>query len=579
MIPPSWNRPGWNWPGRLLAAAAILGSVVYLAIVIDQYLYQRDVAAAADMVVVESFLSGLHRFPTLVEAFTFHDNEHRPAFPLYVFSIDHFYFASRALLPVLLSFLSIAGACGLCLWHLLPAIRQPASRLAYLLIFPVVMFWPAHYLNFVWAKQFHACLSVFCICASFAMAAGIDARLAERPRRAAIAPLAAMALFIFVGAFSFGWGLLACLVIGSFVLWRRWPIGYAAPVLAVVIATVALYAFVSRSLNPGTSIQGLGAGIAPAISYFLRFLGSPLTSLIGPHAPDGQSTRLVAETLTAVALMATTAMFFRRRRDRRDRDPATLAALNLADLLLAFSIVCALATMKTRILLFPRDADSSRYLFVPALFWLALLFHLAWREPVTPRLRWLGPAIVAAVGAGIVLGTPTYFAAMAQRSFDHRLGSIVAVMGDGMPPRLARAPEFIIPLYADYAANGTSVYAEPWPHWLGMNATTLAPADVPVCQGSILTVSPVQGSADRQVQGRLTRPDGGTERAWLAFANRDGTVIGLGTNGPSLPIGGYHGQLAPLEAFAGFIRGSQSDLDSIYAWFGGTDWCRLSATQ
>jgi hypothetical protein len=112
-----------------------------------------------------------------------------------------------------------------------------------------------------------------------------------------------------------------------------------------------------------------------------------------------------------------------------------------------------------------------------------------------------------------------------------------------------------------------------------MNTTDLAPADPPACPGSILTVVAVPGSGDSQIEGRLTHPDGGTARAWLAFANRGGTVIGLGTNGSNRPISGFHGWLAPREAFAGFIRGSQADLDSVYAWFGGADWCRLSATR
>lgn len=561
----------WKRPGRLLAAAAVLGSAAYLALVIVQYLHERDLAPAWDMVAVESFLSRLQRFPTLGEAFGFRDNEHRPVFPLYVFAIDHFYFASRALLPVLLSFLSIAGACGACLWRLLPAIRQPASRLAYALIFPIVMFWPAQYLNFVWPKQFHACFSLFCVCTTFAVAAGIDARREEQPRRAETGPLLAMAALIFVGTFSFGWGLLACPVIAGFVLWQRWPLRHALPVLAASIATLALYACLSQSLNPGA---GFGAGIPQSASYLLRFLGSPLSSLLDPHATGNEPAKIAAEILAAGGLLVSAALFFRRRRIRDERDGATLAALNLADLLLAFSIVVALATMRVRLLRFGHDVNSSRYLFIPAFFWLSLLFQLAWREPA-PRLRWLSPAIAALLAAGIVLGTPATFAIMAQRSFDHRLGGIVSVMGDGIPPRLSSQPEIINPLFADYAAHGASVYTEPWPHWLGMMAAALAPANAPACRGSIIRTSWVEQSVDRQIEGRLTRPDGSTERGWLTFADHDGTVIGLGTSGSSRPIKGYAGELGPGEVFIGYIRGSESDLGALYGWFGGEDWCRL----
>ena len=97
--------------------------------------------------------------------------------------------------------------------------------------------------------------------------------------------------------------------------------------------------------------------------------------------------------------------------------------------------------------------------------------------------------------------------------------------------------------------------------------------------GSILDRQPGAGIGGQTSPWQAHRPDGGTARAWLAFANREATVIGLGTNGSSLPIGGFHGQLAPLEAFAGFIRGSQADLTQFYAWFGGADWCRLSVNQ
>ena len=136
---------GWHWSGRFAAGVAIACGATYLAIVIAQYLYQRDRAPYWDMVTVEYVLGKWQRFPTLHQAFTFRDNEHRPAFPMYVFAIDHFWFASRGLLLILLSMLSIAAACGMCLWRLLPAIRQPASRLAYFLIFPIVMFWPAQH--------------------------------------------------------------------------------------------------------------------------------------------------------------------------------------------------------------------------------------------------------------------------------------------------------------------------------------------------------------------------------------------------------------------------------------------------
>jgi hypothetical protein len=342
----------WKRPGRLLAAAALLGSAAYLALVIAQYLHERDLAPAWDMVAVESFLSLLHRFPTLGEAFGFRDNEHRPVFPLYIFAIDHFYFASRALLPVLLSFLSIAGACGACLWRLVPAIRQPASRLAYALIFPIVMFWPAQYLNFVWPKQFHACFSLLCVCTTFALAAGIDARLEEQPRRAETGPLLAMAALIFVGTFSFGWGLLACPVIAGFVLWQRWPLRHALPVLVASIATLALSACLSQSLNPGA---GFGAGIPQSASYLLRFLGSPVSSLLDPHATGNEPAKIAAEILAAGGLLVSAALFFRRRRVRGERDGATLAALNLADLLLAFSIVVALAATA-----FPRASARNR---------------------------------------------------------------------------------------------------------------------------------------------------------------------------------------------------------------------------
>jgi hypothetical protein len=108
-----------------------------------------------------------------------------------------------------------------------------------------------------------------------------------------------------------------------------------------------------------------------------------------------------------------------------------------------------------------------------------------------------------------------------------------------------------------------------------MTAAPLAPANAPACQGSIISTSQTGESADRQIEGRLTRPDGSNERAWLAFADRDGTVIGLGTSGSSRPIKGYAGEPGPGEVFIGYIRGSESDLGAVYGWFGGEDWCRL----
>ena len=568
----------WSWRGRLLGGAAIAASAAYLVMVIARYLHERDVAPSGDMLAVELFLNKLHRMPTLYEAFNFQDSEHRPVFPLYVFAVDHFYFASHALLPVLLSILSIAGACAVCLWRFLPAIGESAHKLAYLLIFPLVMFWPAHFPNLVWTKQLHACLSVFCTCTMFALAAGIDSQAGGRPPRREVLSIVAIVILIFVGAFSFGWGLLASFVIAGYVLWRRWPINRAAPVLAAVALTAALYASVSNSLHPGASLEDLGGAILPAASYILRFIGSAVAWLADPGYTKSQAATIVGEALAAGGLVVAAVLLIRRIRETAEQGSKTSAAFRLADLLLMFTLVCAVATMKTRLFPFPEDAMSSRYLFIPALFWLALLFRLAaWPAPGR-RLRWLAPGLMAALGMGLVLGTDTYFTMMADRSFDHRLRAVAAVMKENVPPpTFAPPPGVVSQIYADYAMNGTSVYADAWPHWLGMKADNLAPADSPACQGSIGDSSAVNGSSDSRIDGRLTRQDGSSARAWLAFANREATVIGLGTSGAGRK--GEAGKWLPSAGFAGYVRGQKADVASVYAWFGGGNWCRLAVNQ
>ena len=572
---------GWHWSGRLAAGVAIAGGAAYLWIVIAQYLYQRDRAPYWDMVTVEYVLGKWQRFPTLHQAFTFRDNEHRPAFPMYVFAIDHFWFASRGLLLILLSMLSIAAACGMCLWRLLPAIRQPASRLAYFLIFPVVMFWPAQHHNFIWPKQFHACFSIFCICTMFALVAGFDPR---RPawRSRELLTLAAILILIFVGAFSFGWGLLAAFVMALFVLWRRWPISRALPVLVTVAATAILYASVSKSLNTGGSYRELGVNMLSALLYLLRFMGAPVSDLVDPDA--GPAAMILAQVFAAAGMAGAALLVLRRRRDTTS-DPRLAAAMNLADLLLVFTMVCGVLTMKARYLHFSTDATSSRYLFIPALFWLALVFRLAaWRAPV-PKLNWIAPILIAAIGAGLAVGTPTYFAIMAERAFNHRLGAVAAVLGEnvGVPPRLSTNQSIIQAVFADYAAHGTSVYADPWPHWLGAKAADVVPPDAPACTGAISRGGAVSGSTDRtdsRIDGRIIRPDGSGANSWLAFVNADGSVIGLGTSGSSrLGYPPSAGEFAPWTGFAGYLRGQQSDVAAIYASFGASDWCRLALSQ
>lgn len=562
---------GERWVRGLMAAAAIAAALAYLGILVARYLYERDTVPVADTVGVESFLAQLHRMPTFHELLYFPDSEHKPVFPTYVMAIDHFYFGSQALLPLLLSLFSLGGACAACLWRFLPAIGAKANRLAYLLIFPLAMFWPANRDNLVWPKQLHACLSIFCLCAVFAIAAGLDTRARERLSRRDMLQLAAMLALIFVGAFSFGWGLLATFVIAGFVLWRRWPMSHSLPVLAAVLATDTLYASVSKSLHPGMPLARIAGEMPTALSYLLRYIGSPFMWLIDRRSDPGLSATIIGEIAAAAGLAAAIALLLRPR-DGRDR--RVLAGRNLADLLLVFGIVSAVATMKARLMV-PSDATVSRYLLAPTLFWLALLFRLAaWPVP-SPRFSWLTPGLCAALATGFALATPPIFFLLAHRTFNERLGGIAAVMQEdvGIPPRLARNQDAIRLVFADYAANQTSVYLDAWPHWLGAKAEGLAPLDAPACQGAIIASSAVAGSTDNRIDGKITRQDGSGQRGWLAFANREGTVIGLGTTGVRThnPT-----DAPPLSGFAGYIRGSRSDVAVIYGWFGGNDWCRLA---
>lgn len=602
--------------GRLAAGGAIAAVLVYLGIVLRQCLIDRDVAPFWDMMGVEHFLNHwflAHYSP--LTALAFYDNQHKPVFPLYLSAIDHVFFASRGIFLLICSWAALAGVCAISLHRLLPAIEKPAVRLGYLLLFPCVIFWPAGYDNLVWPKQLHVCLQLLCACAAFSLLTSLDCRQALRPWQFLWRHVLLL-LLVIVATFSFGWGLVASFVVGGFAL-LRWPFRRSIPLLLTVAAcaTVYVYALVWRTpaalvthypSDPAVIARGV-------VHYLLALFGAPLWWLMeAPFRPPGTAL-LITEAAgicgLALALWALWRMRWRIRTADANASEPVAAARTYAQIMLLFTFAAIVVTMSGRFLHGPAQAVTSRYLILPSLFWLVLPF-----QDYGVKIRIPRTCIMAAIAVAIALTTPANFSFMADRAALIRLGAIAAVMGEAdvpIPPRLYPDAETPAAVFKVYAAKGTSVYADPWPHWLGMPANAIAPGDTSECEGAVDLSQPVAQSSDERVDGWLFNPSA-DRRAWIALAGRDGRVIGLATTGFPGPAPDQSGQVAkelPADiafylrrdhiqrflrpdglarerpgtsartGFVGYLQGRADDVVAIYAWFGGSDWCRATLGQ
>jgi hypothetical protein len=586
---------------RLIAGCAIVATLLYLTIVMMHYFAERDVAPYNDMIAAEHFVKAVF-LPhwSFFTAFTFDDNQHRPVFPLYVVAIDHVFFASHGVFPLVLSWLSIGGVCLISLRRLAPAIGDPATRFGFLLVLPCFMFWPGHYTNLVWAKQFHACLSLLCICATYSLAAGLDTRSGTEMVRGDRVRLALLPPLIFVGTFSFAWGLIAGLALAAFVVWRRWPLLRAAPILLTVALSGGIYAVVWHTFHR-VSPDLFHSSPANAVEYLLLFVGAPFWWLAGAGMTEDAMARTIAEIFGAIGLFLALLSLGRHWRRPAAPSPANGEARSYAELLILFGLGCAAMTMIARVSLGPAEALVSRYLYAPGVFWLALLFSFSGLPWLSAR-RWRLP-LVAVIGLAfaIIATTPTYFSVMADRAASRRLGTVAAVMGEdgiGLPPKLRRSNEFMHDIFADYAARGASVYADGWPGWLGQAAVAIIPPGMRTCKGALDISQPVPDSRDQRVDGWIWDPVLGDARGWLALAGRDGRIIGLATSGFPGPDADQNATGLPADladflrndrhlefprsgavqrtGFVGYLRGDAKDVAEIYGWFGGSEWCRLT---
>lgn len=602
----------FGWRGRLVAGSAIAATLLYLAIVVMRYLAERDVAPFWDLISVEQFLD--RKFlpdMNFFTAFTFLDNQHRPVFPLYVFAIDHIFFASHGPFPLLLSWTSIAGVCLISLHRLTPAIEDRATRLGFLLLFPSVMFWPANYDNLVWAKQLHACLALLCSCAAFSLAAGLNARMAASMTRGDAFRLWLIPPLVFVGAFSFAWGLIAACVLAGFVLWHRWPLRRAAPVLVGVAVTLGVYSFTWQGMPHGPYPPGLGNRLTGALEYLLINIGEPFWWLSNGAITSHRIILFLAGCFGAIGIVLTL-WSLGRRWHKEASQPRNRAADSYAQLLVLFGLSCALTTMSGRFQGGLLQATTSRYLFVPCLFWLALPFVVPNLSRIHPAARRLPLALIVGTAVAVAATAPACFSYIADRAATIRLGAIAAVMGEsgvGAPPRLHPKADAVVRVFNDYAAHGTAVYAEAWPRWLGQPTALVVPPDVTACRGALDISQPVPESSDTRLDGWIWDPFQADAQAWLALAGREGHIIGLATNGfpgPALSPGGHGADPLPDElakylrndrpqgffrpdiaaatrpsfmlraGFVGYLRGDPTNLTDIYGWFGGNDWCRLT---
>ncbi len=574
-------KSGSKRPGLKIAAVAGIGTAAaYVAWCLLKVIEFRDVVPRWDMIGVEWFIDVrfLHD-PSLFTAFAFHDNEHRPVFPLYIFLADHVFFGSHELSLVICSLVTVAGIAFITARRIGGAIQDPARRLAFWLLVPCVLLWPGQIENLVFPKQLHELLCIVLTCLVFDLAVQLDGRVGMGSSRSNLLRASAIAVLNFVAAFSFGWGVLATILVALFAVIRRWELVPAGLVVLGAVVTICTYVLVWATPSEQQGVFELARLLLRLVAYASIFVGAPIGASLASLGESSHFQCGVAGVL-GLAGLALAACSMGPLIGPRELPKESAAGRNYARLMVAFVAMCAAVTAVGRVRFgLSQAVESQRYFILPCLFWLSLPVLLPALPVIGRWTRWLGwPAMLAGFG-GILATTPHFIDWMADRMLWTRIGAIAAVMGEDhipAPPRLYPTPLQLHIVFDDYAHRGVSVYADRWPHWLGQRIEDLAPRATD-CQGYVDRILPIPGSANREIIGWIFDVARREAPPWVALVDSQRRVSGLATFGMQRDdvALAMKSRAARRAGFDGFMLDQGPAIWWIYGWFADNSWCRV----
>jgi hypothetical protein len=568
-----------------LAALPVLAAVVYSIIAV---LTNRLRAPFWDMVPLEIYINERvlkHGFD-LRAALTLADNEHRPVFPMIFWIIDHVLFNSDGLFLIIVNLLLMTAIATMVGTMAVRAGVPFVPEVAFLLLSALALFWPANWENLIWPKQVHVLLAITAILAGFIGLVHADELLRHSGARRAIFVSVALGLAsLFVGMFSFGYGLVAWGLTLPLILVRSWHRRLRLPffiiILMVILAGLALYG--SSYTIIGAHADPLQSVLRPLslLSYVIMFIGAPAWFVVeGLGGTPADIWPAVAGTVGISAFVVTIVLMLKP--GKAGADGADAPARLFFACIATWAVGVALLTALVRVNL-SSPSGISRYLVVPTLFWLALG---GWSlSGLRSRRRLSNSAFLfsAAATTFVLIATfPYYFGVMQDRARLVRMAAISAVMK--MPEALtgyilAGHDDALISAFMDESARrGASIYRQAWSGWLGHNVDAMfGLPESGRCDGFVDQIKPL---ADEGIRAVGWAWDARKKAApqWLLITDMSGKVVGLATSGLARPdVSAYlHQPLASRSGWEGFARVSTAGFGSVYAVLNDGHICHIA---
>lgn len=534
-----------------------------LAAVGAWYGYQfADVIPNRDMVHIEEYLDRIYlpNFPWET-GYAYRGNEHRLMFPMLLYAVDHVWFASSGRF-LILAIMALNGfLCLTLIWIMGRGTgwRNVTPLLAALVA--VLFFWPAHGENVQFPVQVHFYIAILASIAAFVL---LDDKPkapgdAFRPRSWRVI-LASLSLF--VGTFSFGYGMAAWPVLIGYGLVRRWSLRTLAPLIAALAATAFLFFFDWPKRPDHRSPLDILLWPWDMLATTLAVAGAPIGFIAAGWAGDVLPVRTVSLS-TGAGIVAVGILLFSWAdhlgyRARRSPGDQPISAVPL--LLATFGLGCAALIGYGRQEHGIGEALNHRYMITGLLLWVGVgLYWLHRLVPARPALRPRISVIAALLIFAIGLGYTPYVNAMRDRALDVRLRAITAVLDlDPRPfPNEREAPflHFDRALVARFIAQirqrGTSIFRSPWANWPGTRfADHFTPATAGTCLGDVRKIE--RRGDTLRLTGWAWNRAAHRVPGWIVAVGPSGRVIGLGTLGTPVEIGDMVAARSVAARFAGW---------------------------
>ncbi len=443
-------------------------------------------------------------------------SEHRIVFPQIIFALDYFLFRGREILPVVCSLLFWIAILGVFAWFFYAQKQISATVRSYvILIAALIMGWPGIATDFASPFLVNLPLSQF---ADVLALAGLPF---VRHHRRSAEFLGLTIISGVISTYSCGSGMLVwpILILAGYIL--RLPLRQTGYLFLSGTVSITLY-FVGYTNTNSHPLERL-------IHYPFQIFGFVASYLSMPFGALGRTSGLLLGMLNLVVFIILIAIA--RRKKLLDQPPAVVFLGNSATAILT-ALVVACGRMNPADLQFS-SAKVERYMSVPLANWVSLLFALFWLAGVLDSRLFYGKGLIVA----LLLILSFSFSKLHQWTNSHCDGfrrfrlatiSVTAGLRDwnhlGMLNQRALAQIKLLPVLEQ---RGYSIYATPFPFWIGKQASSLfSIASTQTVEAGITYTFPVESGVG--VVGWVEGPLHSWNPDRIVFVNQAGIIVGYG---------------------------------------------------